>query len=59
MVPVIFSLARCSSTVDCLPGGGCTVDDLVTGAAVAEAELDDSGTVLAEIKLGTEGDCHE
>ena len=39
--------------------GGCTADDLVQGAAVAEAELDDSGTVFEEIKLGTEGGCDD
>jgi hypothetical protein len=40
-------------------GGGCTAADLVAGAAVSEAELDDTGTVFEEIELGTEGDCHE
>jgi hypothetical protein len=39
--------------------GGCTVDDLVQGAAVSEAELSDDGTTFTEIKLGTEGDCQE
>jgi hypothetical protein len=39
--------------------GGCTAADLVAGAAVSEAELDDTGTVFEEIDLGTEGDCHE
>jgi hypothetical protein len=39
--------------------GGCTAADLVAGAAVSEAQLDDTGTVFEEIDLGTEGDCHE
>ncbi len=39
--------------------GGCTVADLVPDAAVSEAELDDAGTTFTEIKLGTEGDCHD
>lgn len=40
-------------------GGSCTTADLVQGAAVSEAELDDTGTVFEKIELGTEGDCHE
>jgi hypothetical protein len=40
-------------------GGGCTTADLVPGASVSEAELDDSGTVFEHIDLGTEGDCNE
>jgi hypothetical protein len=40
-------------------GGGCTTADLVPGASVSEAELDDTGTVFEHIDLGTEGDCNE
>ena len=37
-------------------GGGCTAADLVPGATVSEAELDDTGTVFEKIELGATGD---
>ena len=39
-------------------GGGntCTTADLVRGAVVSEAELDDTGTVFEKVELGQSGD---
>lgn len=39
--------------------GTCTTADLVPGATVSEAELDDTRTVFESIDLGTEGDCND